>query len=103
MGNKHTRNPFKDIQDANLTDAEQQQIEEMLWVRDVPKFKDQFTEFKKKHATGLKLDTLFPVRSEFKPKDSDSVISEDKRLLNEVIQKMTYGFSSSEKKLNELQ
>jgi len=49
------------------------------------------------------MEDVFPVRSEFKPTDSDSVVSEEKRLLNEVIQKMTYGFSSSEKKLNELQ
>ena len=46
---------------------------------------------------------MFPVHNEFNPKDSDDEkTNQDRRLLNEVIQKATYGFSSSEFKLNEL-
>ena len=30
------------------------------------------------------------------------MISDDRRVLNEIIQKMTFGFSSSEYKINEL-
>ena len=51
----------------------------------------------------MALQEMFPVRSEFKPGDTDSIMNEDKRLLHEVIQKLTYGFASSEYKLSELQ
>jgi len=47
----------------------------MLWVSEWPKFRDEFKTFQDKHASGLNLETMFPVRSEFKPTDSDSVIS----------------------------
>ena len=46
---------------------------------------------------------MFPVRNEWCPKDTDEASNEQRRLLNEIIQKMTYGFSSSEFKLNQLQ
>ena len=45
---------------------------------------------------------MFSVQSEFNPKDEEGMISDDRRVLNEIIQKMTFGFSSSEYKINEL-
>ena len=46
---------------------------------------------------------MFPVRSEFNPKDADDNKSEERHLLNQVIQGVTNGFTSSEYKLNQLQ
>ena len=70
----------------NLTEAEHQQLEELLWNNSTPKFKAEFEVFKAKYASSLTLKEMFPVSSEFKPTDDGEVHSEDKRLLNEVIQ-----------------
>ena len=51
----------------------------------------------------LNLAEMFPVRSEWKPKDQDETGNDTKGLLSNIIQTMTYGFSSSEFKLNQLQ
>ena len=102
MGNQATRNPLKKISEANLTEAEQLQLEELLWSKDSKKFEEEFKLFEEKYCDGMTLQEMFPVHSEFKPSDSDTIMNEDKRLLSEVIQQLTYGFTSSEYKLNQL-
>ena len=67
------------------------------------KFIDEFKQFQSKYASSLQFKEMFPVYGEFSPQDNDEVISDEKRLLNEVLQQNTYGFTSSEYKLNQLQ
>ena len=103
MGNKTTREPLNSMQSENLTEAEQQALEELMFTNEPKKFKDEFEQFKSKYCSGIDLNAMFPVASDFKGKDAEELMSEDKRLLKEVIQQMTYGFTSSQYKLNELQ
>lgn len=91
------------MQSENLTEAEQQALEELMFTNEPKKFKDEFEQFKSKYCSGIDLNAMFPVASDFKGKDAEELMSEDKRLLKEVIQQMTYGFTSSQYKLNELQ
>ena len=102
MGNKTTRSPFQSINnDSNWTGAEQREFENMLWITDRAKFDEEYAKFKAKSKANSVKD-IFPRHSEFCPLPSDETISDDKRLLNEIFQRMTYGFTTSEKKLHEL-
>ena len=74
------------MQDQNLTDAEQRQLEELLWNNSRVKFLDEFKQFQSKYASSLQFKEMFPVYGEFSPQDNDEVISDEKRLLNEVLQ-----------------
>ena len=102
MGNKTTREPLKGLQEKNLSEAEQTQLEQLFFnVADHKKFKAEFDKFTQDHCSGLDLKTMFTVCNQFMPKDGEE-LNEDQLLLKQVIQKATYGFSSSEYKLNEL-
>lgn len=47
-----------------------------------------------------KLASMFPVRNEWSPPDALGKGTETRDLFNELVQNLTYGFSSSEYKLN---
>ena len=85
MGNKSIRDPLSEMQSANLTEAEQLQIEETFFNFDFKKFTVEFEQFKEKYASSINLEDMFPVRSKFSPKDAEEATGEEKRLLNEVI------------------
>ena len=89
MGNKTTRDQLTRLQDQNLTEAEQLQIEELLWNDDFKKFTADFKQFQDKYASGLRLREMFPVSSEFAPTGDAEAGGEEKRLLDEVVRKMT--------------
>ncbi len=100
MGNSSIRTPLEGIQNANLTEAEQLQIEDMFFdYASGQAFMKECKAFLDKHASGINYDEMFPIRSRFSVA-SDEATGQEAQLLSEVIQKMTYGFSSSEYKLN---
>ena len=76
--------------------------EALLWNAEESKFTDEFTKFQQKVNFG-NFNDIFVGRSEFKPQASSEAMSDDKRLFKDILSKMTCGFTSSEKKLNELQ
>lgn len=103
MGNQTAKQQVQRLSEINLTEAEQQQMEELLWQVDYPKFKQDYNAFLKKYNLNFDLKEMFTVHSTYEDDDSGQSKNESKTLLNEVVQKMTYGFTSSEYKLNELQ
>ena len=103
MGNQTTRQPLASLKDQQLSEVEQQKLEELIFINESKKFREEYKQFKAKYASSVDLKEMFPVQSQFAPKDTDAMVSDDRLVLNDVIQKMTYGFSSGEYKINELQ
>ena len=86
MGNQATRTPLNSIKDKQLNEIEQVKLEELLFHDDQKEFNVQYKQFQDKYGLrSLSFTEMFPVRSEFNPKDGEDKMTEDRHLLNQVI------------------
>ena len=85
-----------------MTEAEQNNLESLLWSTNEGEITLAFEAFKTKYKLKFERHSMFPVHNEFLPSVGDETQSKLQRVLSKAIKNMTLGFTSSEKKLNDL-